>query len=100
MESKHLISVVFGAAGFFFVTYVMMLFCLNLNFYDRLEGCWKGVDFPDEYVFADKTYTYGAESGTYKIHLNKIMFVENHEECLITIRKDFLIIDGDFYLRN
>lgn len=79
---KYVIRNAFAIGGVCVIIYLFTLFYGGSALYNKIQGSWRGVDCAAEYVFTKNKYIHGPESGTYKIHGNKIFFGSDREYFL------------------
>ena len=82
-----------------YLLYVVYMIYSNTDIYERIQGCWVNVESNRAYTFTGNEYVSDIESGTYSIRGNKLR-LNTGTEHLIHVTRDYIVLDGVYYLRK
>ena len=97
---KRIIKNSLAIAGIIIIFYLLYHFISGNYIQDRLEGEFVCPETSRTYVFANESYKTGNESGKYRIRANKIIFIEVGTEYFIRVHRDYIMLDGQHFLRR
>jgi hypothetical protein len=68
--------------------------------YKQIQGEWVSIENSDRIIFTNEAYVRGTQSGLFRIYGNKIIFLNTGDEFSLNISKDYMVLDGVYYLRR
>ena len=97
---KNIVKNSLGVAGVIVVVYILAYFNFGSAAREKIQGSWVCIDTSRTYVFTGNEYSYGADSGSFRIRGNKITFLPSGRGYPVRVARDYLVIDGIQYLRK
>jgi hypothetical protein len=91
---------VLAIAGCIVIVYIFYIFYSGTILYKQIQGQWTSVETNETYNFIGKDYIHNTNSGEYLISGNKITFIDSNDKFPLRVSKNYIIIDGTYYLKS